>query len=74
MSLNTFLVVFGRKSPHSFNKWLYSLACFGGPFVSGLTLFFISDPIRGPVYGATTVSICISLLCLREKFLCLTSD
>ncbi|KAH6981384.1 hypothetical protein EDB80DRAFT_757262 [Ilyonectria destructans] len=55
MSFNTYLVVSGHTNPNTFNKWLYSLICFGGPFITGFTLFFISDPIRGPVYGATTV-------------------
>lgn len=56
MSVNTFLVISGHTNPNTFNKWLYSVICFGGPFISGFTLFFISDPIRGPVYGATKVS------------------
>ncbi|KAH7175228.1 hypothetical protein EDB81DRAFT_633207 [Dactylonectria macrodidyma] len=55
MSFNTFLVVSGRTDPNTFNKWIYSLICFGGPFITGFTLFFISDPVRGPVYGATLV-------------------
>ncbi|KAI1027504.1 hypothetical protein LB503_013447, partial [Fusarium chuoi] len=54
MSVNTFRIVFFQSNPHTFNKWLYSLICFGGPFISGFTLFFISTPARGPVYGATT--------------------
>lgn len=54
MSVNTFRIVFFQSNPHTFNKWLYSLICFGGPFISGFTLFFISTPPRGPVYGATT--------------------
>ncbi|KAF5252012.1 hypothetical protein FANTH_2966 [Fusarium anthophilum] len=53
MSVNTFRIVFFQSNPHTFNKWLYSLICFGGPFISGFTLFFISTPARGPVYGAT---------------------
>ncbi|KAF5619970.1 hypothetical protein F25303_12678 [Fusarium sp. NRRL 25303] len=56
MSVNTFRIVFFQSNPHTFNKWLYSLICFGGPFISGFTLFFISTPARGPVYGATTVT------------------
>ncbi|KAF5984887.1 hypothetical protein FCOIX_2365 [Fusarium coicis] len=56
MSVNTFRIVFFQSDPHTFNKWLYSLICFGGPFISGFTLFFISTPARGPVYGATTVT------------------
>ncbi|KAH7117322.1 hypothetical protein EDB81DRAFT_915983 [Dactylonectria macrodidyma] len=55
MSFNTFLVVSGRTDPDTFNKWMYSLICFGGPFITGFTLFFIYDPVRGPVYGATLV-------------------
>ncbi|KAK2484426.1 hypothetical protein H9L39_02406 [Fusarium oxysporum f. sp. albedinis] len=54
MSVNTFRIVFFQSNPHTFNKWLYSLICFGGPFISGFTLFFIATPARGPVYGATT--------------------
>ncbi|RBR15260.1 hypothetical protein FVER53590_03474 [Fusarium verticillioides] len=54
MSVNTFRIVLFQSNPHTFNKWLYSLICFGGPFISGFTLFFISTPARGPVYGATT--------------------
>ncbi|KAI1034437.1 hypothetical protein LB504_004387 [Fusarium proliferatum] len=54
MSVNTFRIVFFQSNPHTFNKWLYSLICFGGPFISGFTLFFISTSARGPVYGATT--------------------
>ncbi|KAF5598361.1 aminotransferase class-III [Fusarium pseudocircinatum] len=56
MSVNTFRIVFFQSNPHTFNKWLYSLICFGGPFISGFTLFFISTPARGPVYGATTAT------------------
>ncbi|KAF5989499.1 hypothetical protein FBULB1_878 [Fusarium bulbicola] len=56
MSVNTFRIVFFQSNPHTFNKWLYSLICFGGPFISGFTLFFISTPARGPVYGATALT------------------
>ncbi|KAF5570810.1 G coupled receptor like, partial [Fusarium phyllophilum] len=56
MSVNTFRIVFFQSNPHTFNKWLYSLICFGGPFISGFPLFFISTPARGPVYGVTTVA------------------
>ncbi|KAM5357343.1 hypothetical protein ACJZ2D_016366 [Fusarium nematophilum] len=55
MSFNTFLVVSGRTNPNTFSKWKYSMVCFGGPFITGFTLFFISDPNRGPVYGATAI-------------------
>ncbi|KAM5349774.1 hypothetical protein ACJ41O_006279 [Fusarium nematophilum] len=55
MSFNTFRVVSGRTNPNSFNKSLYSLVCFGGPFATAFPLFFISTPSRGPVYGETFV-------------------
>ncbi|KAH7145409.1 hypothetical protein B0J13DRAFT_607107 [Dactylonectria estremocensis] len=55
MSVHTFLVVFGRTDPNSLSMWRYCLVCFGGPFATAFPLFFVSNPIRGPVYGATNV-------------------
>ncbi|KAH8736597.1 hypothetical protein BGZ61DRAFT_490213 [Ilyonectria robusta] len=55
MSFNTFLVIVFRTNPNSFHMWPYCLVCFGGPFSIALTLLFISDPTRGPVYGKTYV-------------------
>ncbi|KAK0391319.1 hypothetical protein NLU13_0820 [Sarocladium strictum] len=57
MAINVFLVFFFRTSPDSFRRWwwVYCLICYGGPFIIALSLLFVRQQGRGPVYGGATI-------------------
>jgi hypothetical protein len=70
MAINVFLVFFFRTSPDSFRRWwwVYCIVCYGGPFIIALSLLFVRQEGRGPVYGGATVSL-LQLRFLLKHFL-----
>ncbi|PNY28334.1 Cyclic AMP receptor-like protein A [Tolypocladium capitatum] len=57
MAINVFLVFYYRTSPDTFRRWwwVYCIICYGGPFIIALTLLFVKNSTRGPVYGEATI-------------------